>query len=120
MANPHIKIHLVTGGCEGEQLIDCYFEEIGSSKEFIFHDREGCPIKTDPSLVRDGKKFEFNYGGLQWKVHKFTISEKHLHAKGHWKARAGDSSDDPESGTFQAQSGGRVNSEVRVGASATA
>jgi hypothetical protein len=120
MANPHIKIHLVTGGREGERLRDCYFEEIDSSKEFNFYDREGQPIQTDPSPIRSSDKFEFQYEELQWKVHKFTISEEHLHAHGHWKAKAGDSSDDPESGTFQAQSGGHVSSEVGVGASAKA
>ncbi len=120
MANPKIKIHLVTGGSDGDHLIDCYFEEIGSSKEFFFHDREGRPILTNPSPVRSGQKFDFDYGGLQWKVHKFTINEEHLHAHGHWKAKDGDASDDPESGTFQAQSGGSKNSEDKVSASASA
>lgn len=118
MANPHIKIHLVTGGRQGDHLIDCYFEESGSTREFYFYDREGHPINTDPSPVRNGHKFDFNYGGLQWKVHKFTISEEHLHARGHWKASSGNSSDDPESGTFQAQSGGSMEGEAKAGASA--
>ena len=120
MANPHIQIHLVTGGCDGEQLLDCYFKEIGSTKEFMFYDPWGYPIKTEPSLVRSGKKFDFHYGKYNWKVHKFEICEKHLHAKGHWKSKIGDASEDPESGTFQAQAGKSTNDELRVGASATA
>jgi hypothetical protein len=118
MANPQIEIDVVKGGSEGHRLMNCYFQEIGTTKEFSFFSPERTPIPTEPSAVRDGEKFSFNYNGLSWNVHKFKISKKHGDAKGHWKAKS--ENGDDESGTFQAQSGGGMEDDLKASASASA
>ncbi len=105
MANQPIKIDVVTGGSHGHHLMHCYFEEIDESDGYAFRDPNGDRIQAQPSPVCSGADFSFDYGGLQWTVHKFKISKKHLDAKGRWTAKR-DDNDDPESGTFQAQAGG--------------
>ena len=118
MANPNIQIDVVKGGSDGHRLMNCYFQEIGTSEEYSFFAPDHTPITTNPSSVSDGEKFSFDYNGLAWHVHKFKISKKHGDAKGHWKTKPPNG--DPESGTFQAQAGGGVEGELKASASATA
>lgn len=120
MADQQIKIDVVTGGNDGHHLMHCYFEEILESDAFNFFDPKSGQIQTEPSPVRNGEEFSFSYNGYQWVVHKFKISKKHLDAKGRWRAKPENGNDDPESGTFQAQSGGSMDGERKASASASA
>lgn len=118
MANPQIQIDVVKGNSKGLCLMNCYFQEIGTTKTFSFFTPEHEPILTEPPTVCNGEKFSFKYDGSSWDVQKFKISKKHHDAKGHWKAKSDNG--DEESGTFQAQGGGGMDGELKASASASA
>ena len=121
MPNPQIPINSNDGGDDGNDLIDCYFQEVDSTNTFNLYQSDGTQITTyvDTAAqpVANGDEFTFSYNGLNWSVTDFLISETDLTASGEWSASPGTIGDDPETGTFQAQGGGS-NPELSARASA--
>jgi len=134
--NPEIIIRHAHGpdNPDGAILKRCYFQarlHDSKVKSFRLHDPDGKKIKTEPHhLTNDTKDFTFKLGELYWSVTGFSIWVKPdgtWKAKGSWSASKhkhkvphyDPAQDDPETGTFQAQSGGGAE-EYKASASASA
>lgn len=118
MANPHIKIKHFTGGPNGKDLTVLHFQKTSSNSDHfhLYQDKE--QIHTEPDVLTSGRDFTFRHFELNWSVTKFWISEKEEKGHGHWQSKPGNGEADPESGTFQAQSGGTgMEGELKVKAS---
>ena len=111
---PIKKVHTDNGGDDGNDLLNCYFEEVdGDPKHFNFYEEDGTQIITKVdgivSPVSKHVDFTFELDGLFWTVTNFHISEGNLDARGHWSASDkppdGGEEDGTETGTFQAQGG---------------
>lgn len=119
MANPHIKIRRFTGGPRGEELMKLHFQETPSdnNKFHLFKGKE--QIHTEPHAFRSGEDFNFAYNEWCWFITQFWISEEDGKSTGDWLSQTCDDNDDPETGTFQAQAGPGMESELKATASGT-
>lgn len=123
MPNPEIPIYNAPtndDGTDGNDLIDCYFVEVGTTNTYNFYDQDGNQITTYvagvASPVSNGVDFTFTYDDLSWTVTQFVISEEDLSASGSWSAVPVDKiadDGDAETGTFQAQGGGNEGEDER-------
>ena len=121
----------------GSDLKGCYFQarrHRGNVMSFRLHEADGKKIHTEPHHLKNGENFTFKYGGLYWSVTDFSIGpapEGIWIATGNWSAdkkkhilfnppHEGPGQEDPETGTFQAQSGGGTGLEYEASASASA
>jgi hypothetical protein len=113
--NPHIKIRHFTGGSRGEELTKLHFQETAfdNDKFHLFKGKE--QIHTKPDALSSGKNFDFVYNEFCWSVTKFRISGEK--STGDWLSKSCDDNDDPETGTFQAQAGPRMEAELKAAAS---
>ena len=107
-----IVIESYTGGSDGGELVDYYFDLVpGSETQYNFFNSDGTQITTDPSPFANGEKFEFDLP-VGSKTYKWKIKDYDLTANppsGDWEnnhkeARIADD-EDGEKGTFTAQSG---------------
>jgi len=112
MANPHIKIKEITGGPRGEELKKLHFQETpnDNDKFHLFKGKER--IHTEPDDLKNGKSFDFVYNQWCWSVTDFRISKEK--SSGDWLSKSCIDNDDPESGTFQAQAGPRLEAERKA------
>lgn len=137
--NPEITIKHAHGNkpddSEGAILKRCYFQARRHDDNVItfrLHQPDGEKIKTEPHHLKNGEDFTFTYDGLEWSVTNFLIEpapkpapEGEWIATGNWSAKKkkhtedNPADDDPETGTFQAQSGGGAG-EYETSASASA
>ncbi len=102
-------------GDDGNDLLNCYFQEVDDSDTYNFYESDGTQIDmyvngaSNPSVVQSGDNFTFTYDELKWTVTQFVISNEG--ASGNWsavpvdRAHLSNEGDDPETGTFQGQSG---------------
>jgi len=104
-----IRITSVHGGDKSDHndLLNCYFEQLGNPGDYVLRNQIGEQIWTAPSLLRASTRtFRFIFGGYLWTVDNF-----HLHinparstADGHW---VNDHNvPEQDEGDFHAQSGG--------------
>jgi hypothetical protein len=119
-----IMIQGFTGGPDGADLEECYFQETApGSGEFYLFSRGESQIQTQPTVVTNGIPFTFNYRELNWKA-AFVYSDSIGLGAGIWSAlpagHAGKDPVDPESGTFQAQGGPGAGDDLSASASASA
>ncbi len=116
-SNPHIRIRHFTGGLRGEDLKALHFQETSSdnNKFHLFKGKE--QIHTEPDALSNGTDFNFVYNEWCWAITQFWISEDALKATGDWLSKSCDDNDDPETGTFQAQAGPRLEAELKKTAS---
>jgi hypothetical protein len=124
--NPEIPIKKNDGGEEGNDLLNCYFKEIGNTGTFHFFRADGRQIPTfvngAHSPVSNGVPFTFSDDRLSWSVPLFAISKESLMAIGAWNAVTKKDPaewEDPESGTFQAQAGPGAEGELKAKALAS-
>jgi hypothetical protein len=114
--NPKIIINSAPGknpeDTDGNDLLECYFQrtEHGNGT-YHLHGKDGEKIKTEPHHFKNGEGFTFKLGELEWSVTKLSIwsieeDPPIWFATGDWKAGDKIAEDDPETGTFQGQSGG--------------
>ena len=115
--NPQIIIFSAPGkkpgDIDGNDLLNCYFQlrEHGDGTYHLYGP-DGEKIKTEPHHFKNGEGFTFKLGGLEWAITNLSIElveEFPLpiwFASGAWKAHDKIAQDDPETGTFQGQSGG--------------
>ena len=129
-SNPKINIKKAPGNkpgdTDGNDLVNCYFQAIDDGKAFHLHRPNDSKIETEPKHLTSDQDFTFSVDSLHWKITKFRIWEEPVgiwNARGHWRAHDEGSrfgQGDPESGTFQAQSGGGADPELEASASASA
>jgi len=125
-----IKIKLVIGDNQGNELKKLYFQEnvTVAGNQYNLYDSSNHDelIHTHPLNLTNGTDFSFDYDDLHWEITDFTIAETATIgiAGGNWMAkskseRGDDDATGDESGTFQAQSGTTRTGELNVyGASA--
>ena len=130
--NPEIIIQsapgLLPSDTDGADLVKCYFQARDNGRQWRLHQSDGQKIKTEPHHLVSGTDFSFTFDNLCWTVTNFLLWEDDAgiwYAKGSWTAhqcetqgKPGDTGDDPETGTFQAQSGGGGDPERRAIATA--
>ena len=129
-SNPKINIKSAPGNrpgdTEGNDIINWYFQLGDDGKLYRLHHQDGTKIHTEPHHLTSGKDFTFTADGLHWKITEFKVWEDPVgiwNARGDWHAHDEGSrfeQGDPESGTFQAQSGGGADPELEASASASA
>jgi hypothetical protein len=120
MANPHIKIRRITGGSKGDELKKLHFQETSSDNNKFHLFKGDEQIHTEPEVLTSGKDFDFVYNDLCWSITQFWISEKDQKSTGNWFSRSCAGSDDPETGTFQAQAGPGAERKIKTTASGAA
>jgi hypothetical protein len=108
-ANEKIRIHSVTGGDERDQndLLNCYFAQLGNPGDYAFYNQANQQIFTAPSLLHGSTRtFRFIYGGFLWTVDNFHLdfTTPRSTAGGHWVNDHEVPTQDE--GEFHAQSGG--------------
>jgi len=103
---------------DGADLIHCYFQARENGRQWRLHQPDSHKIKTEPHHLVSGTDFSFTFDDLCWNVTNFLLwkdSDTDIwYATGSWAAHQcpptqgdpSDTGDDPETGTFQAQSGG--------------
>ncbi|HJT26430.1 MAG TPA: hypothetical protein VJ784_03385 [Pyrinomonadaceae bacterium] len=113
--NTQITIDSFTGGPNGVDLKECYFEET-APEEFLFFAPGNSPIH-----LTNGAEFTFDFHGLNWKAAFVYLDSLGIGA-GVWSAtgRSGRDPEDPETGTFQAQGGPGTGEDLEASASASA
>ena len=94
-----------SGDKDIDNLMHCFFEEVGQSNKYRFYSSTGDHIPTIPEELTSGEDFQFIRTGMLWKVWDFVIGNGQ--GSGNWEnARHPKAGDDD--GSFQAQSGGGV------------
>ena len=126
-SNPKINIHSAPGKekkfTDGNDLLKLYFQARDNGRQYRFHQTDGTKIKTEPHHLTSGTDFTFELDGMCWKVTDFRVWEQPVgvfNASGTWFAHPHKAEEDPETGTFQAQSGGSGNPEREARAAASA
>jgi hypothetical protein len=113
-----ITISGFTGGPDGVDLEECYFQQTAPG-EFLFF----VPPDNSPIPVKNGAEFTFNFLELNWKV-AFVYMDSISLGAGIWSAlpagHSGKDPEDPETGTFQAQGGTGTGDDLEASASASA
>jgi hypothetical protein len=111
-----ITITGFTGGRDGVDLEQCYFQQTAPG-EFDFF----VPDKNSPIHVKNGDEFHFDFQELTWTAAFVYLDSLSLGA-GVWSRPDGSGKypDDPETGTFQAQGGLGTGDELEASASASA
>ncbi len=131
-SNPEIIIQSAPGtlqsDTDGADLVKCYFQARENGHQWRLHQPDGEKIKTEPHHLVSGTDFTFTYDNLCWTITNFLLWKNDAgiwNASGSWAAHScpnpddpGQGEDDPESGTFQAQSGGGGDPERKAIATA--
>jgi len=125
--NSRITIDGFTGGPEGSDLKECYFQETAEgSGEFLLFCQDQSQIHTHPKTIQNGVQFTFKHRNLSWTA-AFVYLDTIGVGAGIWSAlpavharKAGKDPEDPESGTFQAQNGPGAGGQLESSASASA
>lgn len=96
-----ITIETVTGGADKDKLKKCYFLPGGAPGEYNLYSKHGTELASG---LTSGTNFNFPHDSITWTVTNFLIDD--TNASGNWSDP--DEITGAQDGTFQAQSGGGV------------
>lgn len=96
-----IEIDTVTGGADKDKLKKCYFLPSGTANQYNFYSKNGTLLASG---LTTGNGFNFTHDSISWSITDFVIDA--TSASGDWSNP--DNITAAQDGTFQAQSGGGV------------
>ncbi len=124
-----INIKDIKGDPDGGELRGCYFEETSpGSGEFLLFAPDNSQIETEPSPIPNNTPFTFTtHHHFNWALSlDYSDAKKHGfgswsadHARSFGKSHHSISDDDPETGTYQAQTGPTTGAGNDLSASAS-